>query len=60
MDAWACALGWGLRTAQRHPQRLESEGWPKHYAMTRGRGSLLAATDRGIRIVELPQCRARR
>ena len=53
MDAWACAMGWGLRTAQSHSQRLESEGWLKRYAMTRGHGSLLVATDRGIRVAEL-------
>jgi hypothetical protein len=54
MDAWGCAMGWGLRTAQSHSQRLESEGWLKRYAMTRGHGSLLVATDRGIRVAELP------
>lgn len=54
IDAWACAMGWGLRTAQSHSQRLESEGWLRRYAMTRGHGSLLVATDRGIRLVELP------
>jgi hypothetical protein len=54
VDAWACAMGWGLRTAQSHSQRLESEGWLRRYAMTRGLGSLLVATDRGIRLVELP------
>ena len=53
MDAWACAMGWGLRAAQSHSQRLEREGWLKRYAMTRGNGSLLLATDRGIRVAEL-------
>lgn len=52
IDAWACAMGWGVRTAQSHSQRLESEGWLKRYAMTRGNGSLLVATDRGIRVAE--------
>ena len=53
MDAWACAMGWGLRAAQSHSQRLEREGWLRRYAMTRGHGSLLVATDRGIRVGEL-------
>jgi hypothetical protein len=53
MDAWACAMGWGLLTAQSHSRRLESEGLLRRYAMTRGLGSLLVATDRGIRVVEL-------
>jgi hypothetical protein len=53
MDAWACAMGWGLRAAQSHSQRLEREGWLQRYAMTRGNGSLLVATDRGIRVGEL-------
>ncbi len=55
MDAWACAMGWGLRAAQSHSQRLEREGWLRRYAMTRGNGSLLVATDRGIRVGELPR-----
>ena len=46
-------MGWGLRTAQSHSQRLEREGWLRRYAMTRGNGSLLVATDRGIRVAEL-------
>ncbi|MHB8657697.1 MAG: hypothetical protein ACYC91_07035 [Solirubrobacteraceae bacterium] len=53
MDAWACAMGWGLRAAQSHSQRLEREGWLRRYAMTRGNGSLLVATDRGIRVGDL-------
>jgi hypothetical protein len=53
MDAWSCAMGWGRRTAQSHSQRLEGEGWLRRYAMTRGHGSLLVATERGIRVAEL-------
>ena len=52
-DAWACAMGWGLRSAQSHSQRLERAGWLTRYAMTRGRGSLLVANHRGVRVAEL-------
>ncbi len=53
MDAWASAMGWGLRATQSHSQRLEREGWLRRYAMTRGNGSLLVVTDRGVRVAEL-------
>jgi hypothetical protein len=46
-------MGWGLRATQSHSQRLEHEGWLRRFAMTRGQGSLLVATDRGIRVAEL-------
>jgi hypothetical protein len=53
MEAWACAMGWGRRAAQSHSQRLEREGWLRRYAMTRGHGSLLVATHRGVRVAQL-------
>ena len=52
-DAWACAMGWGRRATLSHAQRLEREGWLRRYPMTHGHGSLLLATERGIRVAEL-------
>lgn len=53
LEAWRCAMGWAYRTAHSHAQRLEREGWLVRYAMMRGSGSLLAATNSGIRAAEL-------
>jgi hypothetical protein len=48
VDAWRCAMGWGQRAARSHAMRLQREGWLARYPMTRGDGSLLIATKRGV------------
>ncbi len=54
MEAWACAMGWGDRVARSHASRLERAGWLERHPMIRGKGSLLAATRRGVRMAGLP------
>jgi hypothetical protein len=41
-------MGWGERAARSHAMRLQREGWLARYPMTRGDGSLLIATKRGV------------
>jgi hypothetical protein len=50
MEAWRCAMSWSPSVAGSHAQRLEREGWLQRYRMTRGQGSLLVATRRGVRM----------
>lgn len=54
VDAWRVAMGWSTSVAKSHARRLEQHGWLERYRMTRGRGSLLVATRRGVRMCELP------
>ena len=53
IDAWRCAMGWSTSVANSHATRLEQQGWLERHRMTRGRGSLLRATRRGVRMCEL-------
>ncbi|MHB1570608.1 MAG: hypothetical protein ACYC0H_15590, partial [Solirubrobacteraceae bacterium] len=53
LEAWQCAMGWSSSVAKSHARRLERYGWIERHRMTRGRGSLLLATRRGVRICEL-------
>lgn len=41
-------MGWGERAARSHAMRLQRRGWLARYPMTRGDGSLLIATKRGV------------
>jgi hypothetical protein len=41
-------MGWGERVARSHASRLERQGWLARCPMTRGHGSLLVATKRGV------------
>lgn len=50
VEAWRCAMGWCLSVAGSHARRLERQGWLERHRMTRGRGSLLVATRRGVRM----------
>src|SRR5437763_6597103 len=50
VDAWRSAMGWCLRVAGSHARRLERQGWLERHRMTRGKGSLLVATRRGVRM----------
>lgn len=50
LAAWACAMRWGQRTAERHSRRLEDEGLLHRYPMTRGLGSLFVASRQGVRL----------
>ena len=50
VDAWRCAMGWCVSVAGSHARRLERQGWLERHRMTRGRGSLLVATRRGVRM----------
>ena len=43
-------MGWSLSVAGSHARRLERQGWLERHRMTRGRGSLLVATRRGVRM----------
>ena len=43
-------MGWCVSVAGSHARRLEREGWLERYRMTRGQGSLLVATRRGVRM----------
>ena len=43
-------MGWSLSVAGSHARRLERAGWLARHRMTRGRGSLPAATRRGVRM----------
>lgn len=51
--AWACAMGWGVRVAMRHAQRLEAYGWAGRCATARGEGSLLVVTRAGVQMAGL-------
>lgn len=53
IDAWRCAMGWSTAAAKSHARRLERQGWLARYAMTRGQGSLVMATRRGV---EMSKC----
>jgi len=50
VEAWRSAMGWSLSVAGSHARRLEREGWLGRHRMTRGQGSLLVATRRGVRM----------
>jgi hypothetical protein len=50
IEAWRYAMGWSLSVAGSHARRLERAGWLGRHRMTRGQGSLLAATRRGVRM----------
>lgn len=43
-------MGWCVSVAGSHARRLEREGWLERHRMTRGQGSLLVATRRGVRM----------
>ncbi len=43
-------MGWCVSVAGSHARRLERKGWLERYRMTRGQGSLLVATRRGVRM----------
>ena len=43
-------MGWSVSVAGSHARRLERAGWLARHRMTRGQGSLLAATRRGVRM----------
>jgi hypothetical protein len=43
-------MGWCVSVAGSHARRLEREGWLRRHRMTRGQGSLLVATRRGVRM----------
>ena len=60
VEAWRFAMGWSLSVAGSHARRLERAGWLARHRMTRGQGSLLAATRRGVRMSGLAVERARR
>jgi hypothetical protein len=53
LDAWRFAMGWCLSVAGSHARRLERQGWLERHRMTRGKGSLLVATRRGVRMTGL-------
>jgi hypothetical protein len=53
VDAWRCAMGWSTSVAKSHARRLEERGWLERHRMTRGHGSLLLATRRGVQMCEL-------
>ena len=59
IEAWRSAMGWSLSVAGSHARRLERAGWLARHRMTRGQGSLLVATRRGVRMSGLA-VRARR
>ena len=50
VEAWRSAMGWSVSVAGSHARRLERAGWLARHRMTRGQGSLLAATRRGVRM----------
>ena len=50
LDAWRSAMGWCSSVAGSHARRLERQGWLERHRMTRGKGSLLVATRRGVRM----------
>jgi hypothetical protein len=50
LDAWRCAMGWGVVAARRHARRLEQQGWLERYPLPRGEGSLFLASRRGVRV----------
>ena len=60
LEAWRSAMGWCLSVAGSHARRLERQGWLERHRMTRGRGSLLVATRRGVRMSGLAVGRRRR
>ena len=43
-------MGWCSSVASSHARRLERQGWLERHRMTRGKGSLLVATRRGVRM----------
>ena len=43
-------MGWCSSVAGSHARRLERQGWLERHRMTRGQGSLLVATRRGVRM----------
>jgi hypothetical protein len=46
-------MGWSESVAGSHARRLAREGWLERHRMTRGEGSLLLATRRGVRMCDL-------
>ncbi len=54
VEAWRSAMGWSVSVAGSHARRLERQGWLERHRMTRGHGSLLVATRRGVRMAGLP------
>jgi hypothetical protein len=50
LEAWRSGMGWSLSAAGSHARRLERQGWLERHRMTRGKGSLLVATRRGVRM----------
>lgn len=50
LDAWAVAMRWRRSATYSHAGRLVSVGWAARCSMSRGEGSLLFATARGVSI----------
>ena len=50
LDAWRSAMGWCSSVASSHARRLERQAWLERHRMTSGKGSLLVATRRGVRM----------
>ena len=50
VDAWRCAMGWSQPTAYSHAQRLVAAGWAGRCPTALGHGSLLYATNAGVKV----------